>query len=182
MRRAVNRFLSTARITTTRQLGPPHSHYLSTDVYTHGHDVSVVAQHAARTAENSAAFLLPHLRVGDRLLDVGCGPGSITMGLAKRVGSTGYTNAIDVDPGVVDQAAGALRTAGIENASCEVGSVYQLPYESDVFDVVHTHQTLQHLSNPVEALVEMIRVVKPGGLLAIREADYSVRLPPNLRA
>src|SRR5262249_34603750 len=55
------------------------------ETYTHGHAPAVVRQHAQRTAEEAAAFLLPSLRPGMRLLDVGCGPGSITRGLAERV-------------------------------------------------------------------------------------------------
>ena len=149
---------------------------LTSDVYTHGHHASVVGQHAARTAENSAAFLLPHLKKGDRLLDVGCGPGSITVGLARQVGGTGHVTAIDVDAGVVGQAAAAVQAARLDNTSCEVCSVYDLPYEDDSFDVAYAHQTLQHLSDPVRALAAMCRVVKPGGLLAIRDADYASML------
>ena len=148
----------------------------ATDRYTHGHHASVVAQHAARTAENSAAFLLPYLASGDRLLDVGCGPGSITVGLARHVGPTGHVTAIDVVDEVVKQAAAAVQAEGLENTSCEVCSVYDLPFESASFDVVYAHQTLQHLSDPVGALASMLRVVKPGGYLALRDADYSSML------
>ena len=146
------------------------------NVYTHGHHKAVVGQHAARTAENSAAFLLPHLTKGARVLDVGCGPGSITVGLARHVGPTGSVTAIDVVDGIVQQAAAAVRAAGLENASCEVCSVNALPYAPGSFDVVYAHQTLQHLSDPVGALVEMRRVVRPGGLIAVRDADYSSML------
>ena len=55
------------------------------DRYTHGHHASVVDQHRRRTAEDAAAFLLPHLEPTMSVLDVGCGPGSITIGLARRV-------------------------------------------------------------------------------------------------
>ena len=158
MRRAVPRFV--------RQL----------NVYTHGHHKAVVGQHAARTAENSAAFLLPHLSKGARVLDVGCGPGSITVGLARHVGPTGSVTAIDVVDGIVQQAAAAVRAAGLENTSCEVCSVNELPYAPGSFDVVYAHQTLQHLSDPVGALLEMRRVVRPGGIIAVRDADYSSML------
>ena len=134
----------------------------SCSLYTHGHHKAVVGQHAARTAENSAAFLLPHLRKGDRVLDVGCGPGSITVGLARHVGPTGRVTAIDVVEGIVQQAAAAVRAAGLENTSCELCSVEAMPYGAGSFDVVYAHQTLQHLSDPVGALVAIRRVLRPG--------------------
>ena len=146
------------------------------DVYTHGHHASVVGQHSARTAENSAAFLLPHLTEGHRVLDVGCGPGSITVGLAQRVGPTGQITAIDNAEHMVQTTAQAAHTNGLDNVTCEVLSVYDLPYEPHSFDVVYAHQTLQHLSDPVAALVAMRRVVKPGGYMALRDADYSSML------
>ena len=63
--------------------------------YTHGHHETVLRSHRWRTAENSVAYLLPHLRPGMRLLDVGCGPGTITMDLAERVGPTGGVTALE---------------------------------------------------------------------------------------
>ncbi len=54
-----------------------------------------------------------------------------------------------------------------------MGDVYALPLDDASFDVVHAHQVLQHLSDPVAALVEMRRVCRPGGLVAVRDADYS---------
>jgi Methyltransferase domain len=55
--------------------------------YTHGHSEPVLRSHRWRTAENSCAYLLPHLRADMTPLDVGCGPGSITADLAGRVAS-----------------------------------------------------------------------------------------------
>lgn len=142
----------------------------NSDRYTHGHHASVVGQHARRTAEVEAAFLLHHLRPGMRLLDVGCGPGTITAGLARAV-APGETIGIDVVPDVLDQAREA--NAGVPNLRFEEGSVYALAYPDAAFDVCFAHQVLQHLTRPVDAAREMRRTLKPGGLVAVRDADYA---------
>ncbi len=142
----------------------------NSDRYTHGHHTSVVGQHARRTAEVDAAFLLPHLRPGMRLLDVGCGPGTITAGLARAV-APGEVVGIDVVLAVLDQAREA--NAGLPNVRFEEGSVYALAYADASFDVCYAPQVLQHLTRPVAAARVMRRVLKPGGLVAVRDADYA---------
>jgi ubiquinone/menaquinone biosynthesis C-methylase UbiE len=141
------------------------------DTYTHGHHESVVRHHAARTAANSAAFLLPSLDPGMRLLDVGCGPGSITVDLAARV-APGAVVGIDIVDRVLDEARAAVAAAGAANVTIEPGNVYDLAFENDGFDVVYAHQVLQHLTDPVRALRQMRRVARPGGIVAVRDADY----------
>ena len=143
---------------------------MATDVYTHGHHASVLRSHSRRTAENSASFLLPHLRPGQRLLDVGCGPGTIATGLAERV-APGDVIAIDIVPDVLEQARQHAAERGTR-VSFEAGDVYSLRFDDDAFDVVHAHQVLQHLTDPVAALREMRRVTRPGGLVAVRDGDY----------
>lgn len=142
------------------------------DVYTHGHHASVVGQHARRTAEADAAYLLPHLSAGMRLLDIGCGPGTITSGLARAV-APGEVVGIDVSADVIASANQHLAETGLTNARFEVASVYGLPYETNSFDVVHAHQVLQHLAQPVDAMREAHRVLRPGGITAVRDADYA---------
>src|SRR5215470_9709319 len=90
------------------------------ETYQHGHHASVVASHAKRTAEKEASFFLPLLRPGMRLLDVGCGPGSITAGLARRV-DPGETIGIDASASVIDTARSLLE-APIANLTFEVAS------------------------------------------------------------
>jgi SAM-dependent methyltransferase len=141
------------------------------DVYTHGHHESVLRSHAWRTADNSCAYLLPSLRAGLDLLDVGCGPGTITIDLASRV-APGRVVGIDAAPDVVEKARGLLGESAAQNVSFSAGDVYSLPFDDASFDVVHAHQVLQHLTDPVVALVEMRRVLRPGGLLAVRDSDY----------
>jgi SAM-dependent methyltransferase len=80
---------------------------------------------------------------------------------------------IDVVPEVIEEAARHLAESGVTNARFEVASVYELPYEDASFDVVHAHQVLQHLARPAAAAREAFRVLKPGGILAVRDADYA---------
>jgi ubiquinone/menaquinone biosynthesis C-methylase UbiE len=142
------------------------------DRYSHGHHESVLRSHEWRTAQNSAGFLLPHLHSGDALLDVGCGPGTISIELAGIV-APGAMLGIDRSSDVIERARAAAASSGLDNIAFEVGDVYGLTFEDNHFDVVYAHQVLQHLSDPVAALMEMRRVLRPGGLLAVRDADYS---------
>jgi ubiquinone/menaquinone biosynthesis C-methylase UbiE len=141
------------------------------DQYSHGHHESVLRSHRWRTAENSAAFLLPHLSSGQSLLDVGCGPGTVTLDLARLV-SPGPVVGIDLAESVIGGARSMLRDAAVTNLSFATGDVYALEFGDESFDVVYAHQVLQHLSDPVAALVEMRRVLRPDGLLAVRDSDY----------
>jgi len=143
-----------------------------TDVpYTHGHHDSVLRSHRWRTAENSAPYLLDHLRPGLSLLDVGCGPGTITGDLAARV-APGPVIGVDTSDEVLVEAREVARRPGVTDLSFEVGSVLDLRFDDGSFDVVHAHQVLQHVGDPVGALVEMRRVCRPGGLVAARDGDY----------
>ena len=145
------------------------------DTYTHGHHASVLRSHEWRTVANSAAHLLPLLEPGQRLLDVGCGPGTITAELASLV-APGAVLGIDPAADVIERARANAATAGGAapgNLTFEVGDVYALEAADGSFDVVHAHQVLQHLSDPVAALSEMRRVLAPGGVLAVRDSDYA---------
>ena len=141
------------------------------ETYSHGHHESVLRSHRWRTAENSAGYLLPHLREDLRLLDVGTGAGTITIDLARRLprGSV-----VGVDSAATAVAA-TRRLAEESGVVVEVaqGDAYALGSPDDAFDVVHAHQVLQHLADPVAALAEMGRVCRPGGLVAVRDADYA---------
>jgi len=138
-----------------------------------GHHESVLRSHQWRTAQNSAAYLLPRLSEGDRVLDVGCGPGTITADLADVVGAAGSVIGVDNSPEVIEQAHERHRVRARGNLGFEVGNAMGLGYGEHSFDVAHAHQVLQHLQDPVGALQEFRRVVRPGGTVAIREADYA---------
>ncbi|HEX5266676.1 MAG TPA: methyltransferase domain-containing protein [Acidimicrobiales bacterium] len=139
--------------------------------YTHGHHPSVLRSHTWRTATNSAAYLLGSLQAGQDLLDVGCGPGTITLDLAELV-APGRVVGVDAAAEVVAQADELRRSRGVPNAEFRAGDVYGLDLPDASFDVVHAHQVLQHLTDPVTALVEMRRVLRPGGILGVRDSDY----------
>ena len=139
------------------------------ETYTHGHAPATVRHHARRTVEDSAAFLLPHLRPGMRVIDVGCGPGSITRGLADRV-APGEVVGVDASAEVLDVARHEASTA--TNLRYQQSSVYQLPFADASFDVAFAHQVLQHLADPAAAIREMLRVLVPAGLVAVRDVDW----------
>jgi len=143
---------------------------MTEDRYTHGHQESVVAAHATRTIANSAAYLADHLMPGIDLLDVGCGPGSITAEFAQRVAPNGNVLGIDYSAEVIDRAHAAFGDSGASFAAMDL---YALDIADDSYDIAHAHQVLQHVSDPVAALREMKRVVRPGGIVAVRDADYA---------
>ncbi|SME98711.1 class I SAM-dependent methyltransferase [Streptomyces sp. Amel2xC10] len=151
-----------------------------TAVYTHGHHESVLRSHTWRTAANSAAYLLGSLEPHQRILDIGCGPGTITADLAALV-PEGHVTGVDHAAGVLDQARATAAGRGLANVGFETADVHALPYPDDSFDVVHAHQVLQHVGDPVQALREMLRVTVPGGLVAVRDSDYAAMTwyPPS---
>jgi SAM-dependent methyltransferase len=136
--------------------------------YTHGHAESVLRSHRARTAENSAAYLLPFLKPDHRLLDVGAGPGTITADLSRLVREV---VAVEVDTDAAEITRAGLAGRGVD-AEVLVTDVHALDLPDDSFDVVHAHQVLQHVADPVRALREMARVTRPGGVVGVRDSDY----------
>ncbi|KAF2201688.1 putative ubiE/COQ5 methyltransferase [Delitschia confertaspora ATCC 74209] len=141
---------------------------------------SVTAVHSARTAEKEAAFVLPHLFPHYRILDVGCGPGSITTGFSKYV-TAGSVTGIDFSEEVLEQARSFALSQGQPQTRFEVGNILEgLKYPDASFDVVFCNQTLIHIPDPVKALREMKRVCAPGGFVACREADMPWKWHPYL--
>ncbi|YAL82388.1 class I SAM-dependent methyltransferase [Dermacoccaceae bacterium W4C1] len=137
--------------------------------YTHGHAESVLRSHRWRTAANSAGYLLDELQPGMSLLDVGAGPGTITAELADLL-APGEVTALEISPAAAEVTRSGLGSRPVEVI---VGDVHALDLPDDQFDVVHAHQVLQHVADPVTALRELARVTKPGGLIAVRDSDYS---------
>ena len=138
------------------------------------------------TAQSHAAHLLPHLRPGHRVLDFGCGLGTISAGLAAAV-EPGELHGVDVDEMRVRLARTVAASQGHENATFHVGDVTALPFEDEFFDVAHGHDVLMWVPDTDAALAEVKRVLKPGGLIACREMicgscflhpDYSILRQP----
>lgn len=155
----------------------------NSEKYMHGHHSSVVAAHAVRRASEAAAFVLPQLQSPMRVLDFGCGPGTISVDLAEHLLPDGSVVGIDGSADVIDQARAHAADRDTSNIEFEVKSIYDPGFESESFDAAYAHQVLQHLSDPVDALVEARRVLRLGGICAVREVDWgaSALWPPDDR-
>lgn len=144
-------------------------------VYASDHSASVLATHSWRTVQNSAAYLLPYLKPDSKLLDVGCGPGTITVDLAKFVG---HVIGVEYSPEPLAQARTFAEQQGVKNVEFQVADIHELPFEDETFDVVHAHQVLQHIRvSPHESKVPGLesfykRPTTPGlqSLLKCRES------------
>ena len=128
-----------------------------------------------RRATHEAAFFIPHLRPTMRVLDCGCGPGTISVGLAQIV-AQGQVVGIDREEAELEQAHRYAQQHGAANVEFRVANVYEIPFPDASFDAVLAHAVLQHLADPMRALQEMHRVLKPGGLIGVREEDRDADL------
>jgi ubiquinone/menaquinone biosynthesis C-methylase UbiE len=141
------------------------------EIYQHGHHTSVVNNHAKRTAERDAAFFLRNLKPGMRLLDVGCGPGSITVGLALRV-EPGHTVGIDASRSVIETARSLAKAQPAKHLTFEVGNIYEPRFPAESFDAIFAHQVLQHLGRPIDALLQFRALLTSGGVVGVRDVDW----------
>src|SRR5437763_8301583 len=136
---------------------------MSSERYTPGHTANAVRFMAARSAESHAGFMLSELRPGLSLLDCGCGPGAITVGLAKAV-APGEVHGIDQFEEQLVEARTHAQAEGVA-VHFHAASTYELPFEDGYFDVVFAHALLEHLAEPVAALREMARVLRHEGIV-----------------
>jgi ubiquinone/menaquinone biosynthesis C-methylase UbiE len=142
---------------------------MRTDEYTPGYSSAMVSFMAQRTAEVHADFFLPHLKAGNRVLDAGCGPGTITLGLARAV-APGSVIGVDAEDSQFEQSRAQARREGLD-VEFRKGSVYELPFPDKQFNAVFSHAVLEHLSDPAAAIAEFRRVLKPGGVIGLRAGD-----------
>ena len=139
-----------------------------TSTYTMGYSDEFRQLLDRRSMETHAAHLVPYLRSGLRVLDFGCGPGTISVGLARAV-DPGEVHGVDMEESQIELARAAAEAGGHKNAKFHVGDVTSLPFEDNSFDVAHCHAVLMHVPDTSGALAEVKRVLKPGGIIASRE-------------
>lgn len=146
---------------------------MDSESYTPGHSQNATDFMAQRTFESHGRFFSEHLDRSHHVLDVGCGPGTITVGLAQRVASV---QAIDFGESQIEIAKQHADQERLLNVEFKTGSCYQLPYDEDSFDRVFCHALLEHLAQPMKALGEFRRVLKPGGMLGVCSPDFNGRM------
>jgi SAM-dependent methyltransferase len=139
--------------------------------YTMGYGPAATAIMARRAAKSHAAFFLPHLKSGMALLDCGCGPGTTTLGFAEFV-APGQVVGTEIESSHVTIARENAAERNLSNVRFEVADVYELPFEADFFDAVFISAVLGNLREPVRALLEVHRVLKPGGVIGVKEFDH----------
>lgn len=147
----------------------------------HGYDQPEVQSFfATRTAQRMAEFLLPHLKPGMTAIDAGCGPGSVTVGLAEAV-APAQVYGVDLEPAMVDSARELADSKGLTNVEFMVGSVTELPFPDNHFDVLFNAGVLEYLNDPMDGHREFHRVLKPGGINGTSTSDYTEPfiVPPN---
>lgn len=151
--------------------------------YHSGFQREVSQSHAWRTAVNSLEFILKDIKPTNEILDVGCGPGTITNDLAQYV-PQGKVTGLDTKLELISQASNEAERLGLDNVHFEIGTAVSLPFKDNTFDIVYAHQVLLHLSDPVAALIEMKRVTKKNGIVCCRDADLNsmVVFPPQFES
>lgn len=150
------------------QQGNPTS---TDETYAHGYDSALTLKmHTSRTVDKQAGWFLPHLKPGMTLLDCGCGSGSITIGFAEVL-TPGQIIGVDISEAEIERARQRANEAGINNIEFQVDNIYQLNFPDHSFDALFSHNVLEHVAEPSRALAEMYRVLKPGGVIGIRDVD-----------
>ena len=138
--------------------------------YSHGYESKFVEYLESRKVSKDAAFFLPHIKSGMSLIDCGCGPGTITIDLAESI-TPGRVVGIDFEENQINIAKKNAIERRIPNVKFQVGDIYRLPFPDNSFDAAFAHTIFQHLEDPVKAAIEIHRVLKPGGIIGLREED-----------
>jgi len=152
---------------------------MNRETYTPGHTKNATNFMGKRTLESHGSFFRAYLEDGLDILDLGCGPGTISIGLAQS--TSGRVEGIDFGESQIQKARENAAAAACSNVQFHLGSCYELPFEDQCFDRVFSHALMEHLRNPVAALTEVYRVLKPGGIIGIcsPDADGWLLSPPS---
>jgi SAM-dependent methyltransferase len=136
--------------------------------YTPGHSANATAFMAARSFSTHGEFIRPHLTPGMKVLDCGCGPGVISIGLAEAVRPNGHVIGIDF----AESQIAIAEACATPNLTFQVASVYALPFEDNAFDLVFSHALFEHLADPIRGVREIRRVLRPGGVAGLCSPDW----------
>ena len=149
-------------------------------VYTPGHSKNATEFMSLRNLKAHAEFFLPHLQAGLSVLDCGCGPGSITLDIAQHIGD-GQVVGVDYAESQIKVARAIAGVRQCKNARFHKSDVYSLSFEDQSFDCIFSHALFEHLADPVRALRELLRVLKPGGVIGVCSPDWEgfVLSPPS---
>jgi ubiquinone/menaquinone biosynthesis C-methylase UbiE len=139
--------------------------------YTLGYGDSSMDWMTSRTADGHGSFLLPYLKSGMNLLDCGCGPGTLTVGYAEKI-APGSAKGLDRETGQTKPVTEFAEQNGISNLEFIEGDIYALPFPDNHFDAVFASAVLGSVANANEVVQEMVRVLKPAGVIAIKEFDH----------
>src|SRR5947207_3505290 len=139
--------------------------------YTMGYGPAATAMMANRTAQRHASFLVPHLKPGMRVLDCGCGPGSVTIGLAEIV-APGDVVGTEIEASQLAFGRAAAQKREIKNVTFERADIYELPFGNESFDSIFISAVLGNLREPLRGLQEAHRVLRPGGVIGVKEFDH----------
>src|SRR5262249_53020386 len=125
----------------------------------------------ARTLHNSHPTLLPRLRPGLSVLDVGCGPGTLTAEIARRV-APGHVVGMDINAEMVGAAEAAHAPSRVPNLVFYTGDVRESAWNAE-FDLVNAARVVQWMPDPERALARMARAARPGGLVVVLDYDHT---------
>lgn len=144
---------------------------MNQETYTPGHTPNATDFMSQRTLESHSQFFVKYLHKGHTVLDCGCGPGTITLGIATVI-SPGVVTGIDFGESQIENSKQNATDRGLKNARFQTGSCYSLPFDDSSFDCVFSHALMEHLSDPSKAITECLRVLKPGGHLGLCSPDW----------
>ncbi len=121
-----------------------------------------------KVTENELSIM--DLKTGMNVLDAGCGTGAASRMIARKV-TPGKVHGIDMDPLFISEAMKLAKKEGITNIQFELGNVDELNLDDDTFDATYCRLVLMHVKDPVKTLIELKRVTRKNGIIAVSDND-----------